>query len=144
MAMQKVYFVQGANGAIKIGIAKNPAKRLADLQVSSPDKLKLLGCCDGGRALEQQLHAELELFRVSGEWFKDRPKVRARVTELTGYVFPPPKVSKAEAGWDALLNRPDGPGEMVKFWKRRDPVKFRRWRNRQIRLGLPTYDDMLA
>ncbi len=37
-----VYFIADATGLVKIGVAKEPSKRLKELQTASPTKLKLL------------------------------------------------------------------------------------------------------
>lgn len=56
---------------VKIGWAKNPAKRLGDLQCGSPVLLELLLSVesDNAQSLEAKMHIALAPFRVHGEWF---------------------------------------------------------------------------
>jgi len=89
-----MYFVQIENsGPIKIGITKDPHKRLNELQVSNPYKLKLLyftPCC---RKDEETLHGILRKnnLNIRGEWFWPDNKVFREINELkyfdkkTGY-----------------------------------------------------------
>ena len=71
-----VYFILNEDSnAIKIGLAKDTAKRLKALQTSSPAKLKLIKTVqvDGLKAaqeLEQSLHKQFHEIRLSGEWFR--------------------------------------------------------------------------
>ena len=58
------------NKTLKIGLSRNPEKRLSQLQVSSPHPLKILAKVKGSRGLEQQLHKEFSCLKLSGEWFK--------------------------------------------------------------------------
>lgn len=69
-----VYFISN-NTAIKIGIAKDVARRLSSLQTSSHEKLTLLKTISvnterEARKLEAELHKKFETFRLSGEWFE--------------------------------------------------------------------------
>ena len=68
-----LYIIQSKqSGAIKIGISKNPKKRLAQLQTGSPFKLKLILIIENRADLEKRLHKELSCFRIrnyKGEWF---------------------------------------------------------------------------
>lgn len=83
MAEQYVYVIQAVeSGRIKIGIAKNPTKRLAMLQVGSPERLELMGSAVGGRSLEIRLHAELHRDRLHGEWFAVTEHVHRVVGDL--------------------------------------------------------------
>lgn len=65
-----VYFVQrGDDGPIKIGLAKNVARRVAGLQTSCAERLVTLGFCRGDRDMEREYHARFAEYRISGEWF---------------------------------------------------------------------------
>lgn len=66
---RSVYFA-AADDVVKIGLARDPAKRLAALQTSHPKKLTLLLVLPGGRDLEQRLHERFARYRVGGEWFR--------------------------------------------------------------------------
>lgn len=55
---------------VKIGYATDPDRRLAELQVGSPERLVLFAVIPGDRADESRLHAHLRAYRLRGEWFK--------------------------------------------------------------------------
>jgi len=78
-----VYFIQaGENGPVKIGVAKNPAERLAQLQTVSPDVLRLLGTIQGvGRYGERTLHERFRYARVHGEWFRPTDDLMGFIAE---------------------------------------------------------------
>lgn len=67
-----VYLVKHPHDLYKIGIARNPAIRLAELQVGSPYLLELVGSMLTNEVVswEQDLHARYKEQRVRGEWFK--------------------------------------------------------------------------
>jgi hypothetical protein len=66
-------------GKIKIGKAKNPLKRLHDLQVGNGDKLSLLVVIAGDE--EAELHARFKRLRTIGEWFRpERPLLKHLLT----------------------------------------------------------------
>jgi hypothetical protein len=66
-----IYFTQDTQTkAIKIGYSKNPTKRRAGLQSSTPSQLVLLGCVPGGLEHESAYHEKFAAFRLHGEWFK--------------------------------------------------------------------------
>ncbi len=75
-----VYFVEGA-GLVKIGWAKDPKKRLANLQIGSPVKLFLIGMIETEKALplEAALHKRFRRHRVYGEWFEFSHAIRAYI-----------------------------------------------------------------
>lgn len=75
-----VYFIQADGGPIKIGVAAHPARRLAELQTSSPYELHLLAMMPGQGALgESALHARFEHRRMRGEWFAPAPDLLAYI-----------------------------------------------------------------
>jgi hypothetical protein len=77
----KVYFVECA-GAIKIGFSTNLEKRLLNLNTGAPAKLVLIGAIDGPQILEGAIHAHLDIFRTTGEWFMDCDAVRDTIRKL--------------------------------------------------------------
>lgn len=78
-----VYFIQaGDNGPIKIGIARNPRKRLRQLQTANPERLRLLGTIDGDLEVERRIHSELEDWRLAGEWFRADEEVKVATRRL--------------------------------------------------------------
>lgn len=70
-----VYFVS-TGARIKIGVARNPAKRMVELQTGASHKLVLMGLIRGGRATERFLHKKFVHLRTSGEWFRFTPEIR--------------------------------------------------------------------
>lgn len=75
-AQPVVYFVQqGTSGPIKIGCTRNFKTRLNSLQTSAAETLTVIGTVPGGFELERELHAALDDYRLSGEWFKPTPAV---------------------------------------------------------------------
>jgi len=73
-----LYFVLNTRSkAVKIGFSDDPAKRLDDLQIASPDRLKLLGVSPGGRLEEAALHAQFADQHLRGEWFRAAPELLA-------------------------------------------------------------------
>lgn len=77
----KIYFVECA-GAIKVGFSANLEKRLLNLTTGAPAKLTLLGSIDGPQTLESAIHAHLDIFRTTGEWFMDCDAVRNTINDL--------------------------------------------------------------
>lgn len=80
--MSYVYFVQAGDiGPVKIGVASNPKKRLAQMQTSCPVPLRLLFFEDMRRRerafeVEAILHHALAASRQHGEWFRFDSDVR--------------------------------------------------------------------
>lgn len=83
-ASSTVYFVQAIDGGpIKIGVTADLATRLRDLQIGSPQLLRLIASVPGDQRLETALHRHLSTHRLHGEWFADVPVVRAAIAEVT-------------------------------------------------------------
>jgi hypothetical protein len=71
-----VYLIQqGTHGPVKIGLAKNPQKRLATLQQANPTKLHGIAAWRGLPFEEAMLHEEFADQRIRGEWFKPTPEI---------------------------------------------------------------------
>lgn len=87
-----VYFAQrGGDGPIKIGTARDPARRVAELQVAAPERIWLLTTVPGGRAAEAALHAMFADGHIAGEWFRaDTPGLAAYIAGLIGATSPDP------------------------------------------------------
>lgn len=84
--MSYVYAIQSPYPRlIKIGFSKNPEVRLAELQIGSPRKLRLLDQWAGTADHEREIHRRLSQFRQHGEWFKVSAERAAEVIEtVTG------------------------------------------------------------
>lgn len=80
-----IYAIQaGLNGPIKLGYARKPRKRLAELQVAHFERLNLLACeeTDGDAQIEQYIHELNAKERIRGEWFKPSPEVLRLVDDM--------------------------------------------------------------
>jgi hypothetical protein len=78
-----VYFIAsgGRSPMMKIGKAIDPDRRLAELQIGSPFKLKIAGkflCRSERHALhvESILHSYAKPWHVRGEWFEHERSMR--------------------------------------------------------------------
>jgi hypothetical protein len=81
-----IYFIHDVTShTIKIGCARDPRKRLSTLQISTSNKLVLLGAIAGTERTEKMVHDLVCRYcapkpgepytsplRVNGEWFDDR------------------------------------------------------------------------
>lgn len=67
-----VYLIQGTIiPLVKIGFCREwPEQRLKDLQLGSPDFLRIVGTMRGSRHLEKYLHDYFSIYRHHGEWFE--------------------------------------------------------------------------
>jgi hypothetical protein len=83
-AEQFIYFIGGDVGAIKIGLATDPQRRLRGLQCGSPIPLKLLAVGRGGKDVEYQYHLRFRAHRLHGEWFNRHPDILAEASRLAG------------------------------------------------------------
>lgn len=73
-----IYFIRGLDGGpVKIGVANDPKKRLADLQRTCPVELEIIGSRPGDTLVERELHERFADFRVHGEWFEPSPVILA-------------------------------------------------------------------
>ena len=70
-----VYFIRGANGKIKIGIAQDIVKRMRELQIGSASKLELMAISRGGIKYEKELHEQFSRAHIHGEWFEPIPEL---------------------------------------------------------------------
>jgi hypothetical protein len=78
-----VYVVQMAKAKhVKIGVARDIAKRLRGLQSGNPERLKVLHTFAGDYTDEKHLHGALTAWRLSGEWFRWGDPVKQAVTLL--------------------------------------------------------------
>lgn len=78
-----VYFIGGADGPIKIGVAVNPIIRLNTLQTGNPAKLSILATVRGGMRQERIYHKQFAATRLQGEWFERTPELLAEIEWLS-------------------------------------------------------------
>ena len=69
--MKSIYLIRGNDGKYKIGIAKNPQKRLSQLQTGNSDELKIIDTYHTrhARKIESILHNYYSYGKQRGEWF---------------------------------------------------------------------------
>ena len=92
-----VYVIQsGSDGAIKIGISKNPEQRLSQLQTSNPKELRILYAwqVEDATMLERHLHFVFAEYRLSGEWFKPENEIMDKLEFLNGVLSHTGKVDR--------------------------------------------------
>lgn len=71
-----VYFIQqGAAGPIKIGFSDRPERRVAQLQTSTPERLRILATMPGSKQTEGSLHRRFARHRMQGEWFRPAQEI---------------------------------------------------------------------
>lgn len=98
-----VYFVR-AGDYVKIGLAKDPEKRLVDLQVSNAEYLDLVHIIPGGRELESYYHEAFKHHHVRGEWFEYEP-VMAELPYIELGIARPKELNPEKAGEGKRLKR---------------------------------------
>jgi hypothetical protein len=83
-AVSWVYFAQlGDGGPIKIGVAKNPRKRIAGMQTACPQPLRCLATIPGDASRERELHRRFAPHRLRREWFRPAPEILEFVTSVS-------------------------------------------------------------
>lgn len=76
------FFLNTGNGDIKVGYSETPDQRLGGLQVANSRELESLGCIEGDRARETELHNEFREHHVRGDWFTN--KIINEVNKILG------------------------------------------------------------
>lgn len=76
MALPFVYVMQRDDGKVKIGISRDPDRRLSDIGAAQPDAVKLIVKVRvaAPAQVERFLHGLFRRHRVSGEWFLLDPR----------------------------------------------------------------------
>jgi hypothetical protein len=69
--MKFIYFIADlTNNEVKIGISKDPHKRLKQLQTARSNKLKLLKTVHGTNEDEKKYHSLFCWYKKEGEWYE--------------------------------------------------------------------------
>ena len=70
--MRFVYLIRGNDGKYKIGIGRNPRKRMQQVQTGNPDRLIIVDVYESENAskIETALHNRFSHVRNVGEWFE--------------------------------------------------------------------------
>lgn len=79
--MTHLYFA-AHEGRIKIGIARDVAKRLRDVGNHLTTQLTLIDSMPGTYPFKKAVHRHLKTYRIKGEWFRDCPVVRGVIDRL--------------------------------------------------------------
>lgn len=89
---RSVYFIQGERGGrIKIGVTQDVTKRIAKIQLMSPERLLVLGVIPyGGELLERALHGLFAAERSHGEWFDPTDELIEFIRLLQSQIATPP------------------------------------------------------
>lgn len=81
--MSYVYLIEATESRrLKIGVARDPLKRLATLQTGCPELLALrhtrrFESLAAAKQAERRLHKRFELFHIRGEWFHGKGPIIA-------------------------------------------------------------------
>ena len=81
-----VYFMQRADGRIKIGYSTNVSRRRKNIE-SAAGPVSLLAVVPGGPLEESALHMKFHGFRVHGEWFDPDETLLAYISELNDHLL---------------------------------------------------------
>jgi hypothetical protein len=66
-----IYFIRAVGtDLVKIGKARDPERRLGELQTGSPHALKIEAMCRGYSRVERYLHDKCAERHVRGEWYR--------------------------------------------------------------------------
>jgi hypothetical protein len=71
-----VYFI-ASRDFIKIGWSENWRSRLANMQTSNPDPIKVLLVLARPKAFESEMHSLFSAHAHRGEWFNDHAEIRS-------------------------------------------------------------------
>jgi hypothetical protein len=77
-----LYVIGGATGPVKLGRSRDPLRRLADLQLSSPIKLDLIVAVPEKIFSEAAAHERFASQRLHGEWFQRSHSMNTWIGEL--------------------------------------------------------------
>lgn len=88
MSEQLVYLVSNEAGHVKVGVAKDVARRLTNLQIASSTDLTLVLAMPGGPGLEREIHTRWAAARLRGEWFRVTPEIAAEIDAFRACAVP--------------------------------------------------------
>lgn len=98
-----IYFIQEEDhGPIKVGIGRDPGRRLASLQVGNPVRLKLRSAFKAPAALERLIHDHFSDERMVGEWFTNSEELEALADALRHFTVDE-ATYEWEDGWASAL-----------------------------------------
>ena len=77
----QIYFIRMSD-TVKIGFSKSAVHRCNALQTANPYTLELLGYFNGQIHDENQIHEELDRYRIRGEWFEFNDDVKKFIKDI--------------------------------------------------------------
>jgi hypothetical protein len=99
VSIHQIYFLQRADGLIKVGTTTNLKARLASL-ATSHGVLTLIRTINGGRLRERSLHQKFKHFHEYGEWFRpEGGALAALIVALDEGEILPVDQSEADGAW---------------------------------------------
>jgi hypothetical protein len=99
-----IYFVS-AGGLTKIGWASDPFRRICQLAIGCPAPLLLEAYVPGSEMTEHRLHRAFASHREHGEWFRQNPRLRALLNELTAAMGDRDALANIVRRWTSNLER---------------------------------------
>lgn len=84
-----IYFVEAANGPIKIGFTSFLEHRLRSLRYQCPVALTLRAFIGGDRKAEREYHARFSAHRLHGEWFSPHEEILGEIERIGESGGPP-------------------------------------------------------
>ncbi|MBC7814014.1 MAG: helix-turn-helix transcriptional regulator [Burkholderiales bacterium] len=75
-----IYFLQRADGAIKIGVTENYESRIYSLSLRYGN-LELLGVMQGSYSEEKSLHLQFCELKIEGEWFRECEQLQSYIAQ---------------------------------------------------------------
>jgi hypothetical protein len=73
MSTSYIYIIGSDTPPYKVGISKDPGRRLKSLQTGHPRKLRILDAratdAEKTKLLETAIHQQLKFYKTHGEWF---------------------------------------------------------------------------
>lgn len=81
---QDLYILQNEHGCIKIGRSVNVEQRVAQLRKSERCKIEIVDVYRECGDMEEDLHIDLDDFRIIGEWFLGTDEARTAIHEVMG------------------------------------------------------------
>lgn len=75
-ATEVAYVIQqSGGGVVKVGVSKNPFKRVMQIRQTVPFEMELIALISDGKTTEKEMKSLLEPWKQKGEWFAPRPEL---------------------------------------------------------------------
>jgi hypothetical protein len=124
------------HGLCKIGLANDPARRVALLQTASPFALELVATIPGGRSAEARLHSAFRPLRVRGEWFEFTDAIAVAFANpdapLPQPDCPVAEIFHALGGATAIARGTGHPVQTVHDWLAKGSAEIPPWRRDDV------------